>query len=213
MKEMKQLIIVGASGFGRELLEWIIDINEACRKWEIKGFLDDNITVLNGMHCKYNVLGRIQDWIPSNNEVFACGLAIPSMKLNVVKLLKSKGAFFETIIHPSTIIGDNVKIGEGTVIAPRSLLTTNVELGSFVTFLSSDAGHDSKIGNFSTLSGKCSVNGHVEIGEKVYLGNGSLIYPGKKVGDGAFVGIGSVVLNNVKAGTKVFGNPAKRIDL
>ena len=40
-----------------------------------------------------------------------------------------------------------------------------------------------------------------------------MIYPGKKVGDDAFIGIGSVVINNVKAGTKVFGNPAKRIDM
>lgn len=210
---MKNIIIVGASGLGREVLEWIKDINEVSPRWKIKGFIDDNLAALDSLDSEFRIIGKIHDWVPAEEEVFVCAIAFPRVKYEIVKTLKEKGAEFETIIHPSTIIGDNVKIGEGTVIAPRSLLTTNVELGSFVTFLSSDAGHDSKIGNFSTLSGKCSVNGHVEIGEKVYLGNGSLIYPGKKVGDGAFVGIGSVVLNNVKAGTKVFGNPAKRIDL
>lgn len=210
---MTEIIIVGASGLGRELLEWIKDINEVRQTWRIKGFLDDNPHALDDKNCEFKIIGSISEWHPSYNEVFACGLAFPEVKQKVVELLKSRGAKFETIIHPSTIIGDNVKIGEGSVIAPRSLLTTNVEIGSFVTFLSTDAGHDSKVGDFSTLSGKCSINGHVEIGQKVYIGNGSLIYPGKKIGNNAFIGIGSVVINNVKAGTKVFGNPARRIDM
>lgn len=210
---MKSIIIVGASGLGRELLQWIKDINKISLKWDIKGFLDDNISALDGLKCDARVIGKIIEWQPSEDEVFVCGIAFPDIKEKVVKLLKDRGAKFETIIHPNTIIGDNVKVGEGTVIAPRSLLTTNVEIGSYVTFLSSDAGHDSKIGDFSTLSGKCSINGHVEIGQKVYIGNGALIYPGKKIGNNAFIGIGSVVINNVKAGTKVFGNPARRIDM
>lgn len=210
---MKNLLIVGAGGFGRELLEWIKDINEVSPTWKIKGFLNDDLSAFDDYDCEEKIIGTIKDWNPKENETFVCGIASPQGKLKVVSLLRGKGAKFETIIHPSTIIGDNVTIGEGTVIAPRSLLTTNVRIGSFVTFLSSDAGHDSSIGDFSTLSGKCSINGHVEIGQRAYLGNGSLIYPGKKVGDDAFIGIGSVVINNVKAGTKVFGNPAKRIDL
>lgn len=181
--------------------------------WYIKGFLNDDLSTLDNYDCEEKIIGTIKDWKPKENETFVCGIASPQWELKVVSLLKGKGAKFETIIHPSTIIGDNVTIGEGTVIAPRSLLTTNVRIGSFVTFLSSDAGHDSSIGDFSTLSGKYSINGHVEIAQRAYLGDGSLIYPGKKVGDDAFIGIGSVVINNVKAGTKVFGNPAKRIDM
>lgn len=210
---MKKILIAGAGGLGRELLEWIKDINEVSLTWEIKGFLNDEPTALDSYDCEYGIIGTIKDWIPSEDEVFVCGVSSPMGKDKIVNTLRNKGAKFETIIHPSTIIGDSVHIGEGTVIAPRSLLTTNVRVGSFVTFLSSDAGHDSTIGDFSTLSGKCSINGHVEIGQRVYLGNGSLIYPGKKVGDDAFIGIGSVVINNVKAGTRVFGNPAKRIYL
>lgn len=209
---MKDLIIVGASGLGRELLEWIKDINEVSPKWNIKGFIDDNLLVLDGLNCEYKIIGTIQEWLPDENEVFVCGVAFPQVKYKLVDTLKKRGAKFETIIHPTTIMGDNVIIGEGTVIAPRSLLTTNVKIGSFVTLLSSDVGHDSSIGDFSTLSGKCSINGHVTIGERVYIGNGVLVYPGKNVGDEAFVGIGSVVIGNVKKGIKIFGNPARRID-
>ena len=45
-----------------------------------------------------------------------------------------------------------------------------------------------------------------------FMGCGVLVAPSKKIGDGVTVGIGSVVISNVKAGTKVFGNPAKRMD-
>jgi acetyltransferase-like isoleucine patch superfamily enzyme len=47
----------------------------------------------------------------------------------------------------------------------------------------------------------------------VYVACGVSIAPSKKIGDGAYVGIGSVVISNVKAGTKVFGNPAKRVEI
>ena len=55
------------------------------------------------------------------------------------------------------------------------------------------------------------MNGHVNVGSMVYMGCGVLVAPSKIIGDGATVGIGSVVISNVKAGTKVFGNPAKRM--
>ena len=67
--------------------------------------------------------------------------------------------------------------------------------------------------DWSTLSGKCALNGHVQCGKMVYMGCGVLVAPSKRIGDGATVGIGSVVISNVKAGTTVFGNPAKKMDL
>ena len=40
---MNNLIIVGAGGFGRELLQWAKDINKVEKKWIIKGFIDDTL--------------------------------------------------------------------------------------------------------------------------------------------------------------------------
>ena len=48
---MKDLIIVGAGGFGRELLQWIKDINRIERKWNIAGFIDDNVEALKNYKC------------------------------------------------------------------------------------------------------------------------------------------------------------------
>lgn len=210
---MKDIIIVGASGLGREIADWIEDINDVSPTWNILGFLDDNLKALNGYPTDYQVIGKISEWKPKPSEWFVCGLAFPDVKRHCVELLQSKGAKFATIIHPSAIISKFSDIGEGTVITQRSGLNTNTKVGKFVTLLESRMGHDSSIGDFSTLSGDCNINGHVSIGNDVYVSCGVSIAPSKKIGDGAKIGIGSIVISNVKPGVTVFGNPAKKIEM
>lgn len=209
---MKELIIVGASGFGREMVKYIEDINRQKLIWNIKGFIDDNLNALDGYPCDYSVIGTIQGWQPKDNEEFVCALAFPTVKKKVVELLQDKGAKFATLIHPSAMLHTYCTIGEGVVITPNSVISANATVGNFASILGSSVAHDASVGEWSTLSGKCSLNGHVQCGKMVYMGCGVLVAPSKKIGDGATVGIGSVVISNVKAGTSVFGNPAKKMD-
>ena len=76
---MKDLIILGANGFGREVLQWAKDVNKVKPTWHIKGFLDDNLNALDGYKCDYEVLGTIKDWIPSENEEFVFAIASPKV--------------------------------------------------------------------------------------------------------------------------------------
>jgi sugar O-acyltransferase (sialic acid O-acetyltransferase NeuD family) len=209
---MKEIIIVGAGGFGRELLQWIKDINEVKKGWNIKGFIDDNPNALDGLECDYSVIGSIKEWQPSDKEVFACAIANPAIKEKVINLLKANGAIFESIIHPTATIGSINDIGEGFVAYPNSCITVNARIGKFVTLLNSGIGHDAQIGDFSTISSYCDITGGVKIGKKVFLGSHATIVPGRKIGDNAYIGAGSVVVNNIKENIKVMGNPAKKID-
>ncbi len=208
---MKDLIIVGAGGFGRELLQWIKDINKLQTKWQIKGFIDDNPNALDELECDFMVIGSIQGWEPKSNEVFVCAIATPSIKEQVVTSLKSKGASFVRIIHPTAIIGDHNKIGEGLIAYPNSYINTNVRIGDFVTLLSSGIGHDVVVGDYSTISSYCDITGGVKIGKRVFLGSHVTIVPGRKIGDDAYLGAGSVVVTHIKEKTKVMGNPAKKM--
>jgi undecaprenyl phosphate N,N'-diacetylbacillosamine 1-phosphate transferase len=208
---MKDLIIVGAGGFGRELLQWVKDINSANTTWTIKGFIDDNPDALDGVQCDFAVIGSTKDWQPNNNEVFACAIANPNIKENIVASLKSKGASFVSIIHPKAIIGDHNHIGEGLIAYPNSCITANVVVGDFVTLLCSSIGHDAVIGDYSTISSYCDITGGVNMGKRVFLGSHVTIVPGRKIGDDAYLGAGSVVFTHVKEKTKVMGNPAKKI--
>lgn len=209
---MKSLIIVGASGFGREVLQWAKDTNKEKQEWSIKGFIDDNLDALKGFACDYQILGTIEAWQPAENEVFTCAIAKPSVKEHVVQLLKSKGANFINLVHPTAIIGEFCEVGEGLLVTPRAKISPNVKIGNFVTIFGSGVGHDAIIGDFSSISGNCSVNGHVRLGKRVFVGSNVCIAPSKKIGDDVFIGMGSMVVSNIKAGYKVMGNPAKKID-
>lgn len=210
---MKELIIIGASGFGREVLQWAKDVKAGSSvDWTIKGFLDDNPHALDGYDCDYKVLGSIVDWQVSDQEVFTCAIASPKVKESIVNAFLIKGAKFITLVHPTSIIGSFCKIGEGLLITPRAKISPNVNIGNFVTILGSGVGHDVVIDDYCTISGGCSINGKVVLGKRVFVASHVCIAPSKKIGDDAFIGMGSMVVSNVKSGLKVMGNPAKKID-
>lgn len=210
---MKDLIIVGASGFGREVLQWVKHCNSAEEQWNIKGFIDDNIRALDQYDCDYNIIDSIESYDIKENDRFALAIALPKVKKTVVEILKARGAKFISIIHPSAIVGEFCEIGEGVIVTPNAKISPNVKVGNFVTLLGSGFGHDALVGDYCTITGNCSINGHVQLGEGVFIGSNSCIAPGKKVGAWSVVAMGSMVFRNVKSNTKVMGNPAKIIKI
>lgn len=208
---MKDLVIVGAGGFGRELLEIVKNINSVNPTWNVLGFIDDNTEALDDKRCEYNVIGKISDWKVEEGQYFAMAIAKPAVKEKVAKSLLDRGAEFASIIHPKTRISESAKYGKGLVMYESSALGPDTELGDFVTLLSTGIGHDAFIGDYSTISSHCGINGYVRLGKRVYVGSHACIVPSARIGDDATVGIGSVIVRNVKAGTTVFGNPAKKL--
>lgn len=212
---MKDLIIVGAGSQAREVLQFAKDVNRYVKPtWNIKGFIADyweeDISVKT--NNDYKILGTINSWQPAENEVFAMAVNDPLGKRLVAKKLLSKGAEFITVIHPSAEIADYVKIGKGCILYPHAGIGNNCNIGNFVT-LSGTIAHDSVLHDFVSLSGGACTMGHVSVGEGAFLGAKSVVAPNIIIGEESFVGIGSVVIRNVKAKTKVFGNPARILDL
>ena len=208
---MKKILIVGAGGFGRELLQWIKDINAEKPTWEIGGFLDDNLQALDGVEIDYPVVGTISAWQPKDDEVFALAMGKPQLKRMVVEKLKSRGAHFAAVIHPTALVSPFAHYGEGLVMFPYSKLSCNSTVGDFVSILTTPIGHDNEIGDYTMISGGCNIVRNVKIGKDVFVAAGVCIAQDVVVKDGAYIGLGSVVLKDVKAGTKVFGNPARII--
>lgn len=211
---MKDLYIVGAGGCGREVLQIIKDIHRIeGPRWNIRGFLDDTENPLGGKDCDYGVVGTIKDYVPKENEVLVMAIASPQAKQKLVPMLLERGAVFESVIHPNANLGSFNTIGKGVVIADGFKMTVNVRIGDYVTLLSSICGHDVQIGDYSTLSSLCLLMGGAQVGNGVFIGGNCAVIPHVVIGDNAYVGVGSVVLRRVKAGTRVFGNPARKMDV
>lgn len=208
---MNKIIIVGAGGFGRELLQWIKDINSETPTWKISGFIDDNTHALDGIEIDYKIIGTIKNWQPKEDEEFALAMGSPELKRKIVAQLKEKGAKFATVIHPKAILTEFTKYGEGFIMFPGSKLSVNSEVGNFVTLLATFIGHDTYIGDYSVISGGCNVVRNVHIGNDVFLAAGVCIAQNVKIGDGAYLGLGCVVLKDVPPEATMFGNPARAL--
>lgn len=209
---MKRLLIIGAGGFGREVLNWTLDIPSQNREWEVAGFLNSIPTALDDYPCGYTILGDPSTYVPLENDLFICAIGNPRDRLRVCHGLKARGAQFISLCHPSAIIGSRCTIGEGCIFCPGSVITADVRIGDFVTVnVNSTIGHDAVIGNGCTLSGHVDITGFASLGEGVFLGSHASVLPRAKIGDYAVVGAGSVVLKRVKAGASVMGVPAKQI--
>lgn len=208
---MKDLIIAGAGDFGREALALAKTLNSIKPRWNIRGFINDVPDALDGVKCSHGIIGTIKDWQPGDNEVFVMGISSPAGKEKVAGILKSRGAIFATIIHPAALISDEAVLGEGCVIGGRSSVGGGTVIGDFVHIAGSMVGQDAVIGDYSTTTGFANIT-NARLGKRVFIGSHAVILNKLKVGDDAFVCAGSIVFNNVKAGTKVFGNPAKRMN-
>ena len=210
---MKSLHIIGAGGFGSEVLQYAMDIEEAgLSDWKIAGFLDDDLDSLAGYSCGYKVLGTVKDHAICGDNVYICAIGDPRMKLAICRGFLGGGANFTNIVHPKAYVGRNCKMGVGVVLCPSSSVTADATLGNFVTVnLYSSCGHDSIINDGCTLSPSCDVTGFAQLGEGVFMGSHAVVCPGVKIEDYARVGAGAVVIRDVLRATTVVGVPAREV--
>ncbi|HEY9871634.1 MAG TPA: acetyltransferase [Candidatus Obscuribacterales bacterium] len=211
---LKRLVIVGAGAFGRELLGWARAIPASERDWEPAGFLDTNPDALEGFPCDLSVLGDEKTYELKGDELFACGLTQPDIKLKVCRALQARGATFVSVIHPRAIIGPHCRIGVGCAICPNVVLTNNVLVGNFVTInLSVGVGHDTVIADGCTINPGVQVGGKAILDEGVFVGSMAAVLERLRVGSYARIGSGSVVISRVPDRWTVMGVPARRLRL
>jgi len=208
---MRKLLIIGAGGFGREVLQYALDIKGAGgADWEIGGFLDDNLSALDNYSYDYKVIGTIKGHDVSGGNVYICAIGDPATKLAIGRRFLSGGADFINIVHPTAYVGESSKLGVGVVLCPKSAVTTDAEIGNFVAVdINSICSHDVKVGEGCTISHFCDLTGFTTLGEGVFLGSGVSVIPSVKIGDYATIGAGAVVLRDVSARELVYGVPAK----
>ncbi len=212
MAALPKLVIIGAGGFGREMWAWAEQSVQVGREWTLKGFIDDNMDALNRKRSPGKLLGAIKDYQPASEDVFVCAIGVPAIKRKCSELMASRGGRFTRLFHRTAVLGHEVECAEGVILCPFAVASANNRLGRGVAVnLHATVDHDAEVGDWSQVNCHCDLTASVIVGREVFFGSRCSVIPHVRIGDRAYIGAGSVVLRDVAADTKVVGAPARRI--
>ncbi len=206
---MHDLVIIGAGAFARELRRFLPS-SFPVGAVRLKGFLSNNPNDLDEFDVPEPILCDPEDYVPQENDRFLLGIGQIEPRRRIVEKLKSRGARFLTLIHPRAYVDSTAKLGEGCVVYPFATVMNDVQIGKFVMLnLYSSAGHDTQIGDYCNLSPYATVNGFSILEEDVFLGSHASVLANHRVGKGSKVSANSVVTQDVRPDTLVFGVPGR----
>jgi sugar O-acyltransferase (sialic acid O-acetyltransferase NeuD family) len=209
-----KLIVVGAGGFGREVVDVVRALNEVQEAWDLLGVVDDrpsdvNLARLRNLSVPYLGPLSVLDSVQNATHV-AIGIGQPAARQRVALSLEKAGLESPTLIHPRATVGSHASIGKGSVVCAGASVGTNVTLESHV-HLNPHAvvGHDTSLRQFVSINPNATVSGECEIMQEVLIGAGAVVLQGVTVGARAVVGAGAVVTKEVADTAIVKGVPAR----
>ena len=207
---MKDIIIIGAGGFGKEVAWLIEQINQKSPIWNLLGFVDDGIktgTLIN----RVPVLGQLE-YLEDKKVNLVCSISHPQTRYKIITNLKNTYNNFVTLIHPDIDLSSTVSIGEGSIICEGAKFTVNINIRKHVIiYHNSVICHDSNVGDYASILPSVNISGNVDLEGFNLVGTGSKILQNLKIGKDSIIGAGAVVINEINPFEVHAGVPAKMI--
>jgi sugar O-acyltransferase (sialic acid O-acetyltransferase NeuD family) len=203
----ERIIIVGAGGFGREVLQWARHAWPECAA-KIAGFLSADSDKLAGHAPTLPILGSPADFQPRPSDGLVLAIGVPGVRRQVAEQLEAKAARFLTLIHPAAIVADTAEIGTGSIICPYAIVSDAVRLGRCVLVnYHASLGHDATAGEYCVLSPYAALGGNASIEADVFLSMHVTVGPRVRVGSGTIVSANSCVLQHSPPNSIIYGVP------
>ncbi|QGU05148.1 acetyltransferase [Corynebacterium comes] len=213
MRASKQVVVVGASGFGREALDVIQAMQGNGTSVEVVGVVDDapslvNLERLADRQVLY--LGTIEEWLANDvsHISFVLGIGNPDVRRRLAERMESAGMSPFTAIHPSAIIGSRSNLGPGAVVCAGAVIATNVQFGQYVHINPNvTIGHDAVLHDYVSINPAAVISGEVSIQNEVLVGAAAIVLQNLTVGERTIVGAAALVTKNVPKSVVVTGVP------
>lgn len=208
---MKRVVIIGAGGFGREIVSFL----KFDKEYKIEGFVDADTSLSGKIIDDILVLGTDQELEKIKKDGVLCAFVAignSEIRASVYEKVKSLGFEIINVVHPSSIIASDVSMGNGNIIYPNVTINTGVIIGNSALINSNvSVGHDVKIGNFTNINSGVNIAGRVTIRDLSFLGIGCSVLENIVIGSKVIVGGGALVCKDVADELIVVGVPAKPI--
>ena len=192
--------LIGSGGFADEVKAHMNEFNIVC-------FVDDEYYTKNENNIK-----PLSEFNPSEYEVLIA-IGNPTDRMKIVSKLPKTTKYF-TFIHKSAqILGNDVEIGQGSIVCAGVVITTNVKVGNHAHLnLLTTIGHDSNIGDFFTTAPGTKISGNCIIGNNVYFGTNSSVKQKIRICNDVTIGLNAGVVKNIEESGIYVGVPAKKLN-
>jgi len=208
------VLVIGAGGHGRVVAD---ALRAAGRK--VLGFLDAAAELKGIQIDGLSVLGddnRLQDYSPASIRL-ANGIGstvTTGARRRVYQRLVAAGYQFEIVRHPAATVSPLAVLSAGAQVMAGAVLQPGVVVGED-TIINTGAliDHDGLIGSHCHLAPGAVLSGAVQIGDDCHIGTAASVIQGITIGAGALIAAGAVVVDDVPAGTRMAGVPARAMEL
>lgn len=200
----KKLVIIGAGGHGKVAA----DIASKSGYTEIV-FLDD---VSTAKECLgYPVAGKSDTADKFADYDFFVAVGNPTIRERILTELSEKGMKAATLIHPRAVLGKNVSVGEGTIIAAGAVVNPDAVIGNGVIInTGATVDHDNIIEDYAHISVGAHLAGTVKVGKSTWVGIGAVVSNNINICGSCTIGAGAVVVKDIDESGTYIGVPAKK---
>ncbi len=210
----ERIVILGAGGHAREVLEILRTCQAQGEPIEPIGFIDENPQNHGRTIDGLPVLGDF-GWfygVDIHDIAVICALGNPKVARKLVHKAKSLGVRFTNAISPRAWISPRALVGRGVIIFPNVIVNTGASIGDFVTLnVAVTVSHDTVVGDFCNINPGAHLAGNVQVQEGCYIGMGAHVIQGITIGEWSVIGAGAVVIRDIPPHVTAVGVPAKVI--
>lgn len=191
---MVNIFVYGAGGHGKVIVDTISNGQD---RYGVTHLIDDDVRLHGRMLLGHSIRGA--DAINGDRGFIAIGDNVSRLRI----ASRYQGRLV-TLIHRTAILGQDVLLGEGTVLMAGAIVNVGTTVGANVIVnTAATVDHDCAIGDGVHIAPGCHLCGNVEVGEGSLLGVGTLVVPGIRIGRNAFIHAGQTITRNVPDGETV----------
>lgn len=209
---MRHIVLFGAGGHGKVVRDIVEKMHDYDLESSIVAVYDDFVMekMLDGTLPILNSEAAFRSFVEKNGSVYGLiGIGNNAIR---ERLSREYPIRYAVAVHPSAIIADDVRIGEGTVVMAGAIINPGARIGRHcIINTGAIVEHDCVIGDFVHISPGVKMAGDVKIGRMSHIGVGTSIIPKVVIGENVIVGAGTVVIRDIADGLKVVGVPAREI--
>ena len=200
-----RVILYGCGGHARSIISVIRE----------RGGEGDILLVDDNVKCREIILGckTQQQYIPQDNDDYIIAIGDNSRRARKYQMLSDscQGRCI-AVISVSAYIGLEVKVGEGSFVAPNAYIGPQAIVGNnTIVNTGSIIEHETQIGDHTHIAPRTTVCGRTRIGNFVFCGAGSTIIDNIEICDNVVIGAGAVVNRDIVEPGIYVGVPARRV--